>query len=370
MDWTDEDVHEAGRRWATSIRAVMDYAVELAAERGGTTTANAFQAKVEQLENAGRTSDFVLSEVARIGSSRPDEDTLSTVTRIVSERDALRAEMNRLSDLLDGERQMVSAFKESTETARAENQRLLSEAERLRVEVEEWKVACQDWTERCQSAEFRLAAIRERAMSEEGREKACEGLSHPINVAMAVAQWVLEGDAAQGGKTTAPLCGAAHPSDHKTVCADDRDHAGPHSDTGDGPALTWARSADERYPCSSTCTHDEAKHPWHPARVKERSEAVIVASRANDEHPDALPDVPLEVVDTYERGEAAVDAEHPEPELGPKEITSYEAGYSAGAEAMRAACWEAVQEQLQACGFTPESQAWRDFKAAIEGAVP
>jgi hypothetical protein len=41
-----------------------------------------------------------------------------------------------------------------------------------------------------------------------------------------------------------------------------------------------------------------------------------------------------------------------------------------GAEAMRAACWEAVQPKLIAMGIHPADGAWFDFKAAIEGATP
>jgi hypothetical protein len=81
-----------------------------------------------------------------------------------------------------------------------------------------------------------------------------------------------------------------------------------------------------RYPCSSTCTHDDARTPGHPERVKERSEAVEVLRAADS--------------------------------------------YAEGAEAMRAACWEAVQALLRQQGFTPDDPLWVATKGVIEGAAP
>lgn len=49
-----------------------------------------------------------------------------------------------------------------------------------------------------------------------------------------------------------------------------------------------------------------------------------------------------------------------------------EAWFDSGAEAMRAACWEAVQEELQRSGYLkgPKNALWGRIKAAIEGATP
>lgn len=89
-----------------------------------------------------------------------------------------------------------------------------------------------------------------------------------------------------------------------------------------------------RYPCSPTCTHEDAAKPGHPERVKDRSEAF----------------------------KAAVDKNLPE-------IRESEQ-YQAGAEAMRAACWEAVSDLLQEWGWAETDKACDHIKAAIEGAVP
>lgn len=93
-----------------------------------------------------------------------------------------------------------------------------------------------------------------------------------------------------------------------------------------------------RWPCSPTCTHDDAWTPGHPERVKERSEAFAEAADAA-------------------AGLVARDR-------------GLQHAYDNGADAMRAACWEAVQGQLQALGFYAGSPAWNVLKAAIEGATP
>lgn len=93
----------------------------------------------------------------------------------------------------------------------------------------------------------------------------------------------------------------------------------------------------DRFPCSTTCTHDDAATPGHPERVKERGEATQqFISRA----------------DADDGGAAAESA-----------------AYECGVETMRAACWGAVQVVLQKHGWSGEHVV-NDFKAAIEGAAP
>lgn len=82
-----------------------------------------------------------------------------------------------------------------------------------------------------------------------------------------------------------------------------------------------------RYPCSLTCTHDDAAIPGHAERVKEESEAFKSELELEDDHPEA---------------------------------------FAAGAEAMRAACLEAVMQVVDAEGAG--SLADR-LKTAIEGAT-
>lgn len=88
------------------------------------------------------------------------------------------------------------------------------------------------------------------------------------------------------------------------------------------------------FPCSPACTHDDAKTRGHPERAKERSEATqMVISRADDRTTAA---------------ESAV--------------------YERGAEAMRAACLNATQFEMEKRGASREE--WESMKAAIEGAMP
>lgn len=125
----------------------------------------------------------------------------------------------------------------------------------------------------------------------------------------------------------------------------------PHAfqDNGHG-FCAWSRPQDDgecgykahqhRYPCSPTCTHDDARTPGHPERVKERSEA------AND----AAGKMHGDYADGFDAG-----------------LTR---GYDDGAEAMRAACWEAVQHALAMDGFSADHTLRRILKHSIEGAVP
>jgi hypothetical protein len=99
------------------------------------------------------------------------------------------------------------------------------------------------------------------------------------------------------------------------------------------------------WPCSPTCTHDDAATPGHPERVKERSEAVAKALGG--------------IIVT--RREAT-----------PEEQSAYSVGHDAGAEAMREACLYAVEQECEVLGWTATgSESIRArFKAAIEGAAP
>lgn len=111
-----------------------------------------------------------------------------------------------------------------------------------------------------------------------------------------------------------------------------------------GKVLHYSESF--RYPCSPTCTHDDAATPGHAERVKERSED-FVGVACDHGTPIA----------TY-CPECAVDTSSPRE------------AYEAGAEAMRAACWEAVQGELRRSGIPRGPGLWERIKAAIEGAAP
>jgi TolA-binding protein len=112
-------------------------------------------------------------------------------------------------------------------------------------------------------------------------------------------------------------------------------------DNSQGPAHTEACER-VRYPCSPTCTHDDAAKPGHQERVKERSEAVIATLR--DSRPET--EESREVIESEAESHA----------------------YERGAEAMRAACCEAVQRECQKYGL--REYVAQSFKAAIEGSTP
>jgi hypothetical protein len=134
------------------------------------------------------------------------------------------------------------------------------------------------------------------------------------------------------------------------------------------------KEPESNYPCSSTCTHDDAATPGHAERVKERSEAVLAAVTK-------CPKCGGEVEEGYGHASGAVQ---PAPYLyclkscGWRHTTKgeivwnptreQEAWFDSGAEAMRAACLAVVQDEKDEIGLTA-SQVQR-LKAAIEGATP
>lgn len=111
------------------------------------------------------------------------------------------------------------------------------------------------------------------------------------------------------------------------------------------------------YPCSATCTHDDAATPGHPERVRERSEAVKALSEKILPGPDVVDGGP------ETRGPVRVVSS------GARDMAN---AYAEGAEAMRAACLEAVRMVLQGEGVSEggPSGMYERFKAAIKGAVP
>lgn len=100
-------------------------------------------------------------------------------------------------------------------------------------------------------------------------------------------------------------------------------------------ALGGLRDEDERHPCSSTCTHDDAATPGHPERAKERSEEFTAKMAEHQETADAV-------------AKARED----------------------GVEAMRTACWEVVRPECETEGYDSRGHFMSRLKAAIEGAAP
>lgn len=134
------------------------------------------------------------------------------------------------------------------------------------------------------------------------------------------------------------------------------------SRTESGFLCGWGKEH-HRWPCSPTCTHDDAWTPGHPERVKERSEAVRhqLAKSVHETHEEwvarcqrhaAERGAPTRLVSTYHPAAASA--------------------YEQGAEAMRAACLRDVVALLESTGLRDHGSdsIIQRVKAAIEGATP
>jgi FtsZ-binding cell division protein ZapB len=329
--------------------ALLDYRNPPSTERADRLVT--LQAKVAELERAGSDAraerdaaredvTALRAEVERLKAENATMD--QRWMRAVGDRDALGVRLQVAESRLAAIREDLTARRLEVNGARqrADMQRRRAEASEARGRtLKEQFLAMVGKTAHNASAEANTK--RDAAASGAGPSSAlalqaerAAGVADGATTALRHFEGILEaleGDAPQEGKEPVPQCGAAHPADPETFCADDRGHDGPHSDTGDGPAITWRQRDGERYPCSTTCTHDDAATPGHPERVKERS-------------------AELEAV---ARGEGQTKAES--------------AAYDAGVDAMRAACIEAVLKRLYHHGLYHFTH---DFKAAIEGAAP
>jgi hypothetical protein len=309
-----------------------------------------------------------------------------------SDLDVARAEVERLKAELGAIHTAVFTGMDESMTTE-EGRRVVAEVDLLKRRSAELGDLARKYREgrtnartRADTAESRLAAIRERATNEEGRAKACEGLSHPINIAMAVAQWVLEGDVPQEAQAHVPACplspNAHVPAPDGTLCECDRirrDVARLAAPVG-------------RYPCSDTCMHDDAANPGHPERVRLFGGAVAKVAGLEGTVTDELRPITLKsgarvtqedepdmdavrrmfeaerakVAERVKERSEAVNQVVADPSFSATEASAYEQG----AEAMRAACWEAVQACLAEEGFTDGGYLRERLKAKIEGATP
>jgi hypothetical protein len=111
---------------------------------------------------------------------------------------------------------------------------------------------------------------------------------------------------------------------------------------------------------AGTCGHDDAKEPGHAERVAKASEAFDEAAKPHDptnpSHAGKV-DVPCTCAARRRR-----------PDVYPHLPGCPALAYEAGAEAMRVACWEAVEGELIKHGLSRALGA--TMKAAIEGAAP
>jgi archaellum component FlaC len=304
--------------------------------------AAALQAKVAELEASA-------DELQRQRDLRGE-----ALEVLEQERDALKAKVEEL----EKERSRLLRELGATMGERGEAR---AEVERLKTQVERLATARDSWKRSAQAAESRLASIREPLERAESARRAIHdwdqqepmdaGLNgeaihavQNLGVALADAFRGLEGDAPQEGKDARKEC---------TCLGSCRGADG----LGEGWRCVLAKKLNlepvaVRYPCSPTCTHDDAAKPGHPERVKEQSAKVMAMAGG-------VPQSPLE------------DAS-PETEESSEAIARYAESYAydRGAEAMRAECLEAVLGVLQNHGYPSEMMLWKEVKAAIEGAVP
>lgn len=387
--WSDEEAKELketyGATFATegqdaAVRAVAIRAIELAATRSGTMTVDALAESLAFMGDTGPENGNLphLAKAFRAHCTAQG----ATVATLGSHLDALaqekwrwEAEMRDLKAKVEGlekerdiARGLAATNQEHLQECVAERDAARAEVERLKVEVARMEMEKGLALHEAEVSESRLAAVR----AELGAHEQEDGPD--LLATLEGIREVLEGDATNSpgtpdGSATMPtaeqhedlhritgavpneakgagsICGAVRNAPdgcgRPVVCSGrhtlrDGDHI---SETGEVFSAFAAR-----HPCSPTCTHDDAGKVGHPERVKARSEAVKAIGPLGEDT--------TEEAAAYDQG-----------------LTT---GYDNGIEAMRAACWEAVQGCLQYHGHGPRTapRLWTDMKAAIEGVTP
>ena len=325
MDWKDEEATRLFDTWgqghgeADDVLGLASLAVELAAARGALLRVDQIAAmwrivesnepfgnvRIRELLDSHATQGATVATLqAKVEAlHREVEDYRNAAETAGQHRDELRAEVERLT---------IRSKADAIVAREA-----LAEVERLKATNKADLSVMREYRDRWQSAESRLAAIRERAkevnalgirIAAQKAQRAHRTAAHrPWTAAAdAAVSWVLEGDAPQEAtyRDVDLVCGrcatwvphrwmpspdagpgwrcsecstlstdSRRPQDGKTEA---RCHAPDHINC----PCTWDPPHECRYPqpldypCSKSCTHDDAAKPGHPERVKERSEAV------------------------------------------------------------------------------------------------
>lgn len=350
---------------ASSLKAIMNRTAEILRACGGTMTAEELRSVREEMEMTPPVLPSKTGTADLLGHIAAQGATVATLQAKVAELET--AHTRTREHLLDKE---------------DECKNLRAEVERLKREVNDKEVArkllerARDRNRaRAASAESRLAAVRERSGAETTWQRYLLLRGDPRAAWAEIVRFMLNGDA-----PNAPGFPDVSTQDAQAVCAeigiahgpvkchhgctrgsegeDDglaprtRDHARLTDEMTHYPEVMEVRTLTHgmvgheqttvvsvRYPCSDTCTHDDAATSGHPERVKEHKSALDAVLRANYDAARADDDNSAAESDSYDRG----------------------------AEAMRAACWEAVQRKIWQHGL---HNLEADFKAAIEGATP
>lgn len=399
--------HAGGNTLAAAM-AVGSRAVDLVRARGGTMTAERVEETLVAVTQAnqpraalrdllgqhitaqGATAATLQAKVEELEEERgKDAERIRDIERAKNLADhlyneeheakiALRAEVERLeartwiqctvisNDCLGGCRSLEEHDRYRHQALLSEGDRLKDNLESAREDVATNQRVIAEEVEKRMAAESRLAAIREIVLKMRKAPRGTEETADTYDRGFG------DGWVARGAKMRAELDaleGASPnhspPLKRPTMCSGDLDECSagcPWHGVGGSPqeaktstvigfpvtpdivAAMDRTAIGLRYPCSPTCTHEDAANPGHPERVKERSEAF---------NGDA--DVCEHRVD---RRDVCGDCE-------------YGRGKEAGAEAMRAAM---LIEAKAACD--QHGVGWlyqhlkRRFESAVEGTVP
>lgn len=335
MDWKDEELADAMSCGsaaapkdipvhalpASSLRAIMTRAVELAAARGGTMTAGAL-AECNRLAGLpparnGWDEDTVkelLQHISVLGARNAvlekEVASLRETARLnAEERDSAR---ERLCAAEEGNRERVRRAQQAETQVAA----FSSQIQFMRTTLERAQSSESVWRKRIESAADELADV---GAGEVGR----------IDIVTRV-------------RMLKARCATLSAAGQVLSAHVDKTEQCDHCDRGNDVARC-------------TCMDDVPSMPGHPERVKERSDAVKALSEKILPGPDVVDGGP------GSRGLVRVVSE---------QARSMADSYAEGAEAMRAACWEEVSARLTEEGFCDADAVYNKIKRAIEGATP
>jgi hypothetical protein len=324
-----------------------------------------------------------------------DRASLDRLPALAQEAESLRAKVAELETTAARWEFENTEMRRQLTTAQDERDAIRAEVERLKADMGENGRALLNWKRRAETAESRLAAIRERGKS-----------IKPDDEAPSAVRWVLEDDAPQGcGPCSDGECQTHPNNDHGVATAQQeakcpscphRPHVGMctgrnGSTANPCPCLQTTIST-ERYPCTPTCTHDDAANPGHPERVKALSAGVmstsdgVLSSKAERVKAQSV---------AVTRAALGLDAKcyaprhincpcgwdppqtchYPTPDGEPteaawKEARELQKAYDRGAEAMRAACLTIALAWGKEQGYIDGSETLADLTHRIEGATP
>jgi hypothetical protein len=343
------------------VAAIMSYAVELAAARGGTMTAESLSMALVDVERnlaatGPRIREHISAQGARVAALEQEKRNLEGGNRLLAERlhgaeESVR-ELTRRAQLAEAERDSVTKARDYWRNKAA----TLSTGQVLSAHASKTCPTCTD--SEC--------AVHPTSQWGEKNAGNRPDMSQPCR---------------HNGRWHAPIGGTGF------NC----------SDCGERIPVWMAERLAQQvntgtYPCSPTCTHDDARTTGHPERVKERSESFAhgaLGLPTPEERREAMSiatteeDVDLEFVEEALTEESDSKVSNGAlywrrrflklaARLGWMDVETMsrrkDEARDEGAEATRAACWGAVQPLLQRMGIDHITQY--EFKSAIEGATP